>query len=125
MPDDPSCTPPPRFGFCYGEGDKPNRFIGDALFGMARWETKFTGVGDGRWTDWVSVRWCSDCNEGVHTHCGSLHMSYPAASTFQALPAGLAWSPPPCTSLSLLQSTACCLRAPPPPRVFEKTPGIP
>eukprot|EP00967_Tisochrysis_lutea_P046635 scaffold56669_cov17-Tisochrysis_lutea.AAC.1 len=42
-----------RFGFAYGEGDRPNRFIGDALFGLARYSSNFTGVGIGRWTDWV------------------------------------------------------------------------
>eukprot|EP00983_Pelagomonas_calceolata_P099342 1158446-Pelagomonas_calceolata.AAC.9 len=41
-----------RFGFAYGEGDRPNRFIGDALFGLARYSSNFTGVGIGRWTDW-------------------------------------------------------------------------
>ncbi|GFH06637.1 ammonium transporter [Haematococcus lacustris] len=41
------------FGFAYGEGDRPNRFIGDAVFAMHHWSTKFTGVGNGRWTDWL------------------------------------------------------------------------
>ncbi|GFR40281.1 hypothetical protein Agub_g438, partial [Astrephomene gubernaculifera] len=33
------------FGFAYGIGDKPNRFIGDALFGLARAKTHNTGSG--------------------------------------------------------------------------------
>ncbi|KAJ9527697.1 hypothetical protein QJQ45_025976, partial [Haematococcus lacustris] len=41
------------FAFAYGEGDKPNRFIGDAIFVMNNWQNKFTGVGNGRWTDWL------------------------------------------------------------------------
>lgn len=44
----PAC----RFGFAYGEGDKPNKFIGDALFGMARWESHQAVVDEGRWVDW-------------------------------------------------------------------------
>ncbi|GFR51936.1 hypothetical protein Agub_g14457 [Astrephomene gubernaculifera] len=28
------------YGFAYGSGDKPNGFIGDALFGLARWKPK-------------------------------------------------------------------------------------
>lgn len=39
------------FGFAYGEGDKPNAFIGNALFGLDRYSSSFTGVADGRWTD--------------------------------------------------------------------------
>ncbi|KXZ53276.1 hypothetical protein GPECTOR_7g1170 [Gonium pectorale] len=41
------------YGFAYGVGDKPNGFIGDALFGLARWKPKnisaVSGVG---WQNW-------------------------------------------------------------------------
>mmetsp|Transcript_8516 Transcript_8516/g.22796 ORF Transcript_8516/g.22796 Transcript_8516/m.22796 type:complete len:522 (+) Transcript_8516:168-1733(+) len=40
------------FAFAYGEGDNPNTFIGDAVFGLARWSSNATGTGTGRWTDW-------------------------------------------------------------------------
>lgn len=54
--------PRARFGFAYGEGDRPNRFIGDALFGLARYKTNFTGAGVGQWTDFF-FQW----QVGVHT----------------------------------------------------------
>lgn len=34
-----------RFGFAFGQGDNRNKFIGDALFGMARWNSHNTGTG--------------------------------------------------------------------------------
>ncbi|GFR44280.1 hypothetical protein Agub_g5487 [Astrephomene gubernaculifera] len=40
------------FGFAFGIGDKPNKFIGNATFGLARYATHFTGSATGRWTDW-------------------------------------------------------------------------
>ncbi|EFJ46377.1 hypothetical protein VOLCADRAFT_75428 [Volvox carteri f. nagariensis] len=43
------------YGFAYGIGDKPNGFIGDALFGLARWAPKNVALnpaaGDG-WQNW-------------------------------------------------------------------------
>ncbi|GIL66220.1 hypothetical protein Vafri_19828 [Volvox africanus] len=41
------------YGFAYGLGDKPNGFIGDALFGMSRWYSKNNNdlVGEG-WQNW-------------------------------------------------------------------------
>lgn len=40
------------FAFAYGEGSKPNRFIGNNLFAMSKWSDGFTGTGNGKWTDW-------------------------------------------------------------------------
>ncbi|GIL84989.1 hypothetical protein Vretifemale_13617 [Volvox reticuliferus] len=40
------------FGFAYGIGDKPNGFIGDALFGLARYSSHQTVTGTGEWTSW-------------------------------------------------------------------------
>ncbi|GLC40105.1 hypothetical protein PLESTB_000882500 [Pleodorina starrii] len=43
------------YGFAYGIGDNPNGFIGDALFGMARWAPKnqaFTPVAGAGWQNW-------------------------------------------------------------------------
>ncbi|EFJ41277.1 hypothetical protein VOLCADRAFT_77636 [Volvox carteri f. nagariensis] len=39
------------FGFAYGIGDKPNKFIGNAMFGLARYKSHYTGSGMGMWTD--------------------------------------------------------------------------
>lgn len=30
-----------RWGFAYGIGDRPNAFIGDAVFGLSRWESHY------------------------------------------------------------------------------------
>ena len=40
------------FGFAFGIGDRPNKFIGNALFGLKSYESHFTGSGQGRWIDW-------------------------------------------------------------------------
>ncbi|GLI66983.1 hypothetical protein VaNZ11_011079 [Volvox africanus] len=40
------------FGFAYGIGDKPNGFIGDALFGLARYSSHHTITATGDWTSW-------------------------------------------------------------------------
>ncbi|PNH07036.1 Ammonium transporter 1 member 2 [Tetrabaena socialis] len=41
------------YGFAYGVGDKPNGFIGDALFGLARWKPKNLGPAVGiNWQAW-------------------------------------------------------------------------
>jgi len=39
------------FGFAYGEGPEPNMFIGNAMFGLSRYKSHYTGVDVGRWTD--------------------------------------------------------------------------
>ncbi|GLC38506.1 hypothetical protein PLESTB_001732900 [Pleodorina starrii] len=39
------------FGFAFGIGHKPNKFIGNAMFGLARYKTHATGSGIGDWTD--------------------------------------------------------------------------
>ena len=43
-----------RYAFAYGVGDRPNGFIGDALFGLARFESH-AGAGGGmaNWQNWV------------------------------------------------------------------------
>ncbi|GLC60451.1 hypothetical protein PLESTB_001613900 [Pleodorina starrii] len=40
------------FGFAYGIGDRPNGFIGDALFSLSRFASHETGTGTGNWTNW-------------------------------------------------------------------------
>ncbi|GLI67715.1 hypothetical protein VaNZ11_011983 [Volvox africanus] len=39
------------FGFAFGIGPKPNKFIGNAMFGLARYSIHWTGSGTGKWTD--------------------------------------------------------------------------
>lgn len=39
------------YAFAYGEGVKPNRFIGNAMFGLSGYATHYTGSGLGKWTD--------------------------------------------------------------------------
>ncbi|KXZ49707.1 hypothetical protein GPECTOR_20g564 [Gonium pectorale] len=58
------------FGFAYGIGDNPNRFIGDALFGLARVKSHNTGSGTGRWLDFV-FQWAF-CATAVTIPAGSV-----------------------------------------------------
>ncbi|KAG2486763.1 hypothetical protein HYH03_014562 [Edaphochlamys debaryana] len=44
------------FAFAFGIGDNPNPFIGDAMFGLSRLSTHFTGSGNGKWID-VFFQW--------------------------------------------------------------------
>ncbi|GLC53594.1 hypothetical protein PLESTB_000766500 [Pleodorina starrii] len=58
------------FGFAFGIGDKPNAFIGDALFGLARLSSHNTGSGTGRWLD-VVFQWAF-CATAVTIPAGSV-----------------------------------------------------
>nr|AAM94623.2 putative ammonium transporter AMT1;2 [Chlamydomonas reinhardtii] len=40
------------FAFAFGIGDKPNKFIGNAMFALVDIDTHNTGSGTGKWIDW-------------------------------------------------------------------------
>ncbi|GIL56315.1 hypothetical protein Vafri_11700 [Volvox africanus] len=58
------------FGFAYGIGDKPNVFIGDALFAFARVRSHNTGSDTGRWLD-IVFQWAF-CATAVTIPAGSV-----------------------------------------------------